>query len=252
MLIVVVFVLIFPMVIVSAEEEVEIDILIEFNYFRSVEELRARSSAIVHLEILDERVEWVNPWDGFEGEKPYNWRERYEIFTTHTARIIEVFQGDINVGEIIEIRQIGGSLDGTILRNPSMVNFLYGDNVLLFLSGSNSPRYGIAQPYQGAYLVNNDGSLSSYHNHLSDDLGLTWEILNQIQHDNGIEPNRTNEAESNYPEEYNDRETSPNPTIIESNSVKKIGIIVTGTILATILIILMMRRRNRDKAKDKN
>ena len=212
---------------VLAEEEHDMTIHIEYWYFRSIEEISEMTSDIVQLEILDERAEWINIWEGREHPSE---RDLNDVYTIHRARVLNVFQGDLVVNDVIEIMQEGGSLDGTTLRNPSMVNFSYGDNVVLFLHNPVDFPFTIINPYQGAYHIGEDGSLSRYHDDSPGNLGLTWDILEQIQHENGIEAT---------------------PTTVESNNIKKIGIIVTGTILATVLIILIMCRRNREKAKDK-
>lgn len=214
-----------------AEDTVKVDIQIQFDYFRDIEELKSRSSDIVQLEILDYRAEWINFWAGFEGVRPQDWRERYELFTIHRARVLNVFQGDLMIGEIIEVRQLGGSLDGEIWTTPSTADFSYGDHVVLFLIGGDLPHFGIMSPSQGTFVVNDDEELLSYHSF--NNLELTWEILGQIQSDNGIEPSHINETGSSYTE--------------GSNSMKKIGVILTGTILVTVLSILIIRKRNSKK-----
>jgi len=227
--------------VVHADGE-DVDIQIEFDFVRTVEELREMATDIVHLEVLDERGEWINLWP--DGNGPTE-RSPYELFTISNARILNVFQGSLTVGEVIEVRQLGGNLEGVTWTTNALANFSNGDEVILFLGLAASGHYGIFFPMQSIFVVGNDGELSSYHT--MNDLVLTWDYLNQIQHDNGIEPANTNEAESNYSEEYNDRETSPSPTTVENSNMKKIGIIVTGTILIALLIILTIRNRNRKK-----
>ena len=278
-------ILILPTSLVFAEGDEDVDIQIEFDFLKDVEDIKSRSSDIVQLEILNKRAEWINPWEGFEGEKPDNWQERYELYTIHRARVLNVFQGDSGIGEIIEVRQLGGSLDGANWTTPSTANFSYGDNVVLFLIEVFSSLYGIMSPFQGSFIVNDDGELLSYHNHPADSIELTWEILEQIQSDNGIDPEAIisennevearNDVENDYTENNNversgaessdedssDAESSgaessnaENSDVesgsvensdIESNGIVRIGTAIVGAVLAILLVVLIMRNRKK-------
>ena len=268
--------LMLPITIVFAEDEYEMAIYIEYLPFENIEEMGSASSDIVQLEILDERAEWVNVWVGLEDTPD----RLYDVYTIHRARVLNVFQGDLEIGEIIEVRQMGGILDGTTLENPSMINFSYGDNVVLFLGEAVTSHFVIMLPYQAAYFVSDDGSLLRAHPKRGfDDLGLTWEILGQIQQDNennptgdnGADPSDTgivsndndnidrndetetdasNETNTNY---ENDVETHSIAGTDESGGHAMIGIIVTGIVVAIVFIVMMRRKKNEkdgSSAKD--
>jgi len=258
---------ILPFTIVTAEE-VEMEIHIEYWPFEDIEDMRSVSSDIVQLEILDERAEWVNIWENHDGVIPSE-RDLYDVYTIHRARVLNVFQGDLAIGEIIEVRQIGGSLDGIILLNPSMVNFSYSDNVVLFLGEAVTSHFVIMLPYQAAYIISGNGDLIGYHqNPAFNDLGLTWDILEQIQYENGIESisNTTENTESNVAEgsdvennvtgsndvENNDTENiEVENSVVENNGIGRsgvaIGIVIVGSTLAILFLVLIMRGRNRKR-----
>jgi len=95
------------------------------------------STDIVRGVILDERVERMNtmitPPDG-----PTEWylsmrQESYFLHTIHRIRVTEVFKGDSQIGDIIEIAQIGGRLFLSQLTNLSMVAFEIGDDIVVFM-----------------------------------------------------------------------------------------------------------------------
>ena len=236
--------MLFPITNALADEGYEMEIHIEYWPFENIEEMRSVSSDIVQLEILDERAEWINIWENHDGVVPSE-RDLYDVYTIHRARVLDVFQGDLTIGEIIEVRQIGGSLEGTVLRNPSMVNFSYGDNVVLFLGEAATSHFVIMLPYQAAFIINDDGKLFGYHQMQGfDDLGLTWDILEQIQYDNGIESIPINN-ESNDMESSDVESGSVENNDIESNGIVRIGTAIVGAVLAILLVILIMRNRKK-------
>ena len=223
-------------IVVVSAEGTEPDILIQYWFYEDIEEMISRSTDAVELEILDKHVKLVNIW----GNDPA---------TIHQARVLNVFQGDLTVGDVIEVRQIGGRVDGITLNNPSMVHLSPGDHVVLFLNGVDGVSYfGIGVPYQAAYIINEDGELISYHDNPFPNEELTWEILEQIQRDNGIEPSDNNETDSNGNNGtgLND-DVETNPITDESNGLRNIGIVVAGTIILTAVFILLTRRSKNKK-----
>lgn len=238
---VLVWVLLLPITIITEEEqENEIRLMTEYMPFRDVEQMTDRTSDIVKLEILDERIEWVNIWEGIE-DVPVE-RNLYDIHTIHRARVLNVFKGDSAVGDIIEIMQEGGNLDGITLINESAVNFSYGDNVVLFLHNPIEFPFTIINPYQGAYLISDDGMLVSYHNHPADNLGLTWDVLDQIQYNNGNESTLII-VENNVDTENNDNVESSDG--VENSDIESNVIIIVGVVLAISFAMLVVRIRNK-------
>jgi len=261
-MLVLVCILILPITIVEAEEEREISIYVEYMPFRDIEEIADMATDIVFLEILNDRVEWINIWEGLESVPAEG--DLYDIHTIHSARVLDVFQGDLAIGDTIEIMQEGGSLDGTNYINRSAINLSYGDNVVLFLYNPINFPFTIISPYQGVYVINDGGDLFGYHQNQSfNDLELTWDILEQIQYENGIESisDTTENTESNVADgsdvENNDTESNDTENIevensvVENNGIERsgvaIGIVIVGSTLAILFLVLIMRGRNRKR-----
>jgi len=94
--------------IIESEEEIRENIQSDGGWmvhFDSVEEMILSdifSTAIVRVEILDQRTERINTRLSGEAE--------YSIATISRALVLETFYGTIQSGEIIEIRQRGGQI----------------------------------------------------------------------------------------------------------------------------------------------
>ena len=105
--------------------------------FDSIEQILSEMSwvdsiDVVRVEVLDERVEWE--------EMPY---------TVYRIQVLEVFQGEsgVEVGDVLEIAQMGGEIDRVRLENDSFLPLAPGDDLVLFLS--RSPGQG---PYRRGIL----------------------------------------------------------------------------------------------------
>ena len=114
----------------------------DFQYFNTTEELVRATPHIVRVEVLDERVELIDiliPWTpeqiaemfapGYEPEQI----PQYTIHTIHRARVVEVFKGDTQVGDIIDIKQWGGQVGNEKLVFDGQVHLELGESLVAFL-----------------------------------------------------------------------------------------------------------------------
>jgi len=162
---------------------------------------------VLRVEILDERTGWFNlrlPWR-HEGAQPFlrgdshPWWESddYMPSTFHRARVLEVFRGEVEVGDIIEIRQSGGQIGNIQMVNRDFAYLTPGDDLLLFLQSlswlEDIPR-GLYSPeavyrfpdFSGDRAFSLDESLeSAYEGSLAEwILPLTLNDLAEIQLEN--------------------------------------------------------------------
>ncbi|MCL2827762.1 MAG: hypothetical protein FWD99_03405 [Oscillospiraceae bacterium] len=120
---------------------------------------------VVRVEILDERTEWHNPALVFQHEEalPYlssyhdpalDDLENFKPYTFHRIQVLEVFKGEVEAGDILEVTQMGGQIDNVRLESTSFVPLSVGDDLVLFLTSPlwipASPR-GIIGSTQAAY-----------------------------------------------------------------------------------------------------
>lgn len=80
----------------------------------------AQSTDVVRAKILSSRVE------------PYSVRE--DIHTIYAIQILEVFQGNLQIGDEIEIAQLGGETAYKVMVNPCKIPITVGDDLVLFLN----------------------------------------------------------------------------------------------------------------------
>jgi len=143
----------------SSADEIVFDSIEEM--LRFVEISGSWRTEIVRVKILDERTEWHNPALAFQHEDmPYHYDpalvdlEDYKPYTFYRVQVLEVFRGEVEAGDILEVRQKGGQINNLRLENMYFVPLSAGDDLVLFLSSlswmPNSPA-GIMSSTQAAY-----------------------------------------------------------------------------------------------------
>ncbi|MCL2558864.1 MAG: hypothetical protein FWE07_00130 [Turicibacter sp.] len=187
-------------------DEVEtVWIMADYPHYDSITHLASYATDVVRVEVLDERVEWLNTWLA----PPPSEIDPYNLYTIYRIRVLEVFQGDATVGDILEVRQMGGETDSLRVINTDEVSLAVGDDLVLFLRASyieNFPAV-LLNPYQGAYhfasisasegiasieaeeLANIDVHESLESVNPENDLVLTIEDLIQILEDDDVNQN---------------------------------------------------------------
>jgi len=137
----------------------------DWQEWRSIEELASEATHVLRVEVLNERLELLNRF-GLQSVPPSI--DPYELYTIHQVRILEVFQGDVAPGDIIDVAQVGGRLGNIEVVNKDHVSILTGGDFIFFLFYNpenplfpNSPA-GLMNPWQAIYHVaSTDGGISN-------------------------------------------------------------------------------------------
>ena len=126
----------------------------QYPHYLCIYTLTARAHDVVRVEVLDERVELVNI---LLAPLNYGITEMYRIHTINRLRVLEVFKGESEAGDIIEIKQYGGKLGYINVVNPDMAPIVVGDDIVVFI-GNPGIYFGIynlpsslLSPFQAAY-----------------------------------------------------------------------------------------------------
>ncbi|MCJ1709415.1 hypothetical protein [Microbacterium sp. VKM Ac-2923] len=80
------------------------------------------------------------------------------IVTAYTATVVGTTKGDLNIGDIIEIKQLGGESDGATFTASHETSLAGTDAALVFLSGSGDDPYSLVSPNEGQYPQEAGGS----------------------------------------------------------------------------------------------
>ena len=100
----------------------------------NVDSLASRVTDIVRVEVLDRRVERILSTK----PSPYDYIFS-RISTIHRMRVLEIFQGDTETGDIIDVMQDGGRLGNAELVCNWLQLFDYGDELVIFIGRSDNP-----------------------------------------------------------------------------------------------------------------
>ena len=90
---------------------------------------------VARVEILDERTELVSVvWIG---QEYLGLEEEYEVITVNTMRILEVFKGGHEAGQIIEVSQPGGRYGNMHIIATSKTPLIVGDELILLFDDNS-------------------------------------------------------------------------------------------------------------------
>lgn len=146
--------------------------------YRTTNDLIETATDIVRVEFLDEQVKLLNccaPLSPEEVESllgyNYEWAHirRYFVHTISRAKVIEVFKGDTQLGDIIEINQMGGQLGNEMFICNDRVIFEQGDDFIVFLNSwgamghERENAYSLLGPLQSIYrMPSHNGGIAAF------------------------------------------------------------------------------------------
>ena len=120
--------------------------------YGSVEELAEKATDVVRAEIM-------TSWEEREADviDEESGLPRAEIYTIYIIQILEVFQGDLQVGDELRIMQMGGRRGNIEVVNLDGAPIQIGDDLVMFLYfPSGADRAEILNPWQGVYRLSTE------------------------------------------------------------------------------------------------
>lgn len=103
-------------------------------------------------------------WNTSNNKKPTDIKGDDMIYRDIILKVSEVFKGNIGVDEKIIMRTFGGTVDNFTVQFDPQINFLKGEEVIVFLSNDDTPynkqktkdHYKILGGLQGIYRISGD------------------------------------------------------------------------------------------------
>ena len=108
----------------------------QWVFYGTFDAMAERATDVVRAEILSSTL--GERWGGYQ--------------TIYEVRILEVFQGDLQIGDKIELAQLGGESAYRITINLEKIPIEIGDDLVLFLL-NNDPTTPAGLLHQGAYRL---------------------------------------------------------------------------------------------------
>ncbi|MCL2576492.1 MAG: hypothetical protein FWE27_00370 [Defluviitaleaceae bacterium] len=181
---------------IGATEAETMIVMADFPHYNIIEHLATNATEIVRVEVIDERAEKINIWMSPANEledADFGTFDAYRIFTVNRIRVLEVFQGDVNVGDVLEVKQIGGRMNDSVVINHDSVPLVVGDDLVLFLQSYDIEGMPacLLNPTQSAYRFNENAAIRDDNTELEslnpqNDLTLTLNDLAQISRNNEV------------------------------------------------------------------
>jgi len=108
----------------------------------SIEELSTYSTNVIRAEVIDSRVERINTLlSDFDLDDEIA-EQFIMLHTVHRLKVIEVFEGDLKAGNIVEVMQKGGRLGNHELIYNRQLQLNSGDDLIFFLRNFEAQGYG--------------------------------------------------------------------------------------------------------------
>jgi len=137
-----------------SDDRIEVRVIHASVYLHgTADSLFDAATQVARMEVLDERTELINRWAGDEVNEGLP--AMYDVYTINTVKILEVFKGRHEIGDIIEIIQLGG-LYGNLHLITHMTPLPAGSEIILFFddngAGPDHPSR-LHSAIEGAYQV---------------------------------------------------------------------------------------------------
>ena len=156
----------------NSEEKEIINATVFFRIYDDVESLYSIASVVVSGTVIETTVKWLDdtldqsdPSD----EKANQGGERVhaeQIYTVHQLKVENVYKGDLDRGEIIEVKQLGGELDNKLLVVESISYLEEDKEYLLFLETYEELPASLLNPIQAMYEMKDEKIISHSENSL--------------------------------------------------------------------------------------
>ncbi|MEV4624062.1 hypothetical protein AB0J74_35790 [Asanoa sp. NPDC049573] len=137
----------------------------DYPHYRSAAELMDRASLVIEATVARPRVDKLYPDGGGSGPKadpragaPEPVEDTAVVITVWSATIKVVHKGPNKPGDVVDVHQVGGLLDGVSYEQDAAVPFREGDTYLLFLETYPDSSAALLNPYQAHYEVDPDGT----------------------------------------------------------------------------------------------
>ena len=146
-----------------SEDKYEIFIRADYPYYNSIEELSDNSTNVIRARVVSNYAQRLDT-----ALRPRNAREDtgaphapfYQNHIVTQIEVLEVFRGYLSVGDVVEMRQLGGTVGNRSYINPDLLNISVNDELVLFLfsfSDSVLP-YILPNPVQSAYRFSDNAA----------------------------------------------------------------------------------------------
>lgn len=129
------------------------------SYATLAELLESAVTDVIKAEVLDERFDWIDytlphPEEFWGDGIPEEHEPRYHPFTVYRLQVLDVFYGNTEIGEVVELAQIGGVMDNFSAVNSNMLPLAIGDIFVFLLTNPNLDPAREAFPIVPMILVN--------------------------------------------------------------------------------------------------
>lgn len=142
--------------------------------FPTVKDLQAGSTDVVQAVVVDSRSEWIdvsstpsdpndpdlNPQLGTDTKQPNS----EFLYTVYSVKVTDVADGESKAGDMLEVRQLGGTVDDEKATADGAANLSKGNEYIFFLVTMPDGMAELPNPAQSVFAVTSDGTVTTPEN----------------------------------------------------------------------------------------
>jgi hypothetical protein len=165
-------------VVAGQKEKTTVEISTSYPYYTSIEHLSQRADLIIEGIIMGSSVEEIDI-----SNKKRDTKSIKDIYTVYKIKVTQCYKGDVQPGEIVEIKQLGGETERIRYACEDNAKFSVNNKYIMFLETYENVPASLLNPIQSSYGVVSDALDKETIISISDknDLTLTMSDLEIIK-----------------------------------------------------------------------
>ena len=158
-----------------------------YPVYATAADLSADADVVVQVEVIASAVKELGILEELTGEEAADPElnpggstaesETLLVYTVHHVRVTKVVKGDVAVGSVIEVKELGGTLGDTKFLTPEGTLLGKGGEYLLFLKTFKGSPASLLNPIQATYAYEDERLVSMVGNTIqAKDIEITLEL----------------------------------------------------------------------------
>jgi hypothetical protein len=100
----------------------------------------------------------LNPNAGASQQAAAQAQEEPTVITVYSVEVLKVFKGEAKPGQIVEVKELGGQLDGVTYKEVDLISLQTEQSYTLFLETYPDSPAALLNPLQGKYPLDSSGN----------------------------------------------------------------------------------------------
>lgn len=181
----------FSWILISRNNSLDVEEVVmstDFAMYSNMDDMTKASDLIIKGKVLNSEVREIDDLiksnTNDEQLNPDNDSEETSInvYTVYTIKVSKCLKGDAKLGSTIEVKVLGGELNGKTVINEDDIKFTNNENYIFFLETYENNPAELLNPIQASFDDDGNGNFSELNE--QNNLKLSNEFLDKIEKEN--------------------------------------------------------------------